>query len=166
MKNILLFQVFLFCFFIVKGQEIKEPDFTYQVNYLEENGKLGKQLESQVPKAKHAAYSYTLKYEVPGSVSDVRFTNKKPSFVVNMNDNSKDIEGIIYIFKIESKRNSRKGQYKSRNLAGDSSYIPFNFERYGAKSYKLTVSEELEAGEYIILIMKRDVGKANLFGID
>lgn len=166
MKNLIVFQLLVFCFCGVNGQNIKEPDFTYQVNYLKKNGELGKKLESQVPKAKHAAYSYTYKYEVPEPKSNVRFSDSRPSFVVNMNDNSKDIEGIIYIFKIQSKRNSRKGQYKSRNLAGDDSYVPFIFERYGKKSYKITFSKDLEKGEYIIIIDKEDAGKANFFGID
>lgn len=167
MKKIIVFQLLLVCFFVAKGQKLKEPDFTYQVNYLKKEGELGEKLESQVPKAKHAEFSYTYKFQVKGAKSTTRIKNDlKPSLIVNMDGNSNDIEGVIQIYKIESKNNKRKGVYKSRNPSGDISYIPFDFERYGEKSYKLNFNEALEKGEYMIVIWKEGARKVSLFGID
>ncbi len=149
------------------SQDAKEPDFTFQINYLNDSGELADKLESQVPKAKHAEFSHTYKFEVKGAKSSTRISdNTTPSFVVNMESNSKDIEGVIHIYKIESNKNKRKGQYKSKNPAGDKNYVQFDFERYGTKSYKLTVSQPLEKGEYMFVIWAEGARKVSLFGID
>ncbi len=167
MKNILLFQALFCCFFIAKGQKTTEPEFAYQVNYLKSDGTLGEKLESQVPKAKHAEFSYTFKFEVKGDKSPTRISNdSNPSLIVNMGGNSKDIGGVIQVYKIESKSNKRKGAYKSRNPSGDQSYIPFEFEGYGENSYILNFNEPLDTGEYIVIIWEDGARKVSLFGID
>jgi hypothetical protein len=166
MKKIKFVFFCLVAFAVSYGQDIKEPEFTFQVNYLDKNGELGAKLETQVPKAKHAAYSYTYKFEVNGNKSFTRIDDAKPSFIVNMGDNSKDIEGVIHIYKIESKGNKRKGAYKSRNPSGDESYVAFKFIKYGDSSYKLTTNNPLDIGEYMIVIWVEGARKVSLFGID
>ena len=166
MKKIIFLLLAVFSLNTALSQDVKEPDFTFQINHLDDSGELADKLESQVPKAKHAEFSYTYKFEVKGAKSPTRINDNSPSFVVNMDSNSQDIEGVIHIYKIESNKKSRKGSYKSRNPAGDDSYVPFDFERYGEKSYKLTVSHELDKGEYMIVIWKDGARKVNLFGID
>lgn len=165
MKTFILSSL-LFVASLIYAQELHEPDFVFQANYVNPNG-TSMELESQVPKAKHAEYSYTFKFQVKGATSPTRIINDdQPSFIVKMNDNSKDIEGVIHIYRMETVGSSRKGAYKSRNPADDKSYIPFSFSKYGEQSYKLKVSESLEPGEYMIVIWADGARKVSLFGVD
>jgi hypothetical protein len=167
MKNLFLIILTITSILYGNSQEIIEPEFTYQVNFLKLEKEFSEKLESQVPKAKMNQVSNKYLYEVKGAQSATRISSSdKPTLVVNMNGNSSDIEGLIYIFKMESTKNKRKSSFKYNDPSGNDNYIKFNYEKYGIKSYKITFPDKLEEGEYMIAIFKDDSKKLILFGID
>jgi hypothetical protein len=141
-----------------------EPDFTYQISYVGANNSTI-MLETQIPAAHRFGPLAT--YKMKGTSSRVRLkSGGATNFIVNLGDNSKDISGVVQVFKIKQKGDSRICEFNIGNPAGGPDYVPFTFKKYGKSSYLVTLSGNLAPGEYAMNIFLDDAKNICLFGVD
>jgi len=108
---------------------------------------------------------------VPGPRSPVRFKSGSPiAFIVKLETGGQDPTTLISIHSMKSRKNEREVEMVSVGALGhsskstlDDSAVPINVAKYGQASYKVTSSQTLAPGEYVIASSPR-VGY--FFGID
>ena len=143
-----------------------EPEFTGEVNYIENGGNYVS-LEKQrvVLKTKAGASMFLVgmgkiktKINVAGEQSRVRIPQRTNiQFVVRASDNSSDPMSIVSVFRFKTSGKARKAELSSVGTFGGASsnkldYIDFSAKKYGESSYLITIPV-IEEGEYGITVV-------------
>ena len=185
--NKMVLAVLAICFSLMNGfaQDVNEPEFIGDVYLLQADGSFVK-LDREVCsiKAKSNALSAlpllgSVKsfMSIKGAETKVRINkeNQPIQFVVKCKDNSLSPETLISIVQFEKKKKERRFNMGKTSILGGSEYgiaesLPYEAEKYGESSYKITITG-LESGEYGIMVSEQDVEPGSYiayrcFGID
>lgn len=166
----LVFVLFLFVSIFAYGQQIAEPQFVGEVLLVKsETSAIPLEKKTAKVKTKAGASVYLTgigsvksRLHVEGATSSVRCSQADGPLVliVRAANNENDPNSFIRVFKFEQKKNERRAELAKLNTLGGSSDNNFDFieyvgEKYGEKSYKLTLSQ-VEPCEIGVLISNPD----------
>ena len=170
MKKFLFFVTLVCISICTYAQQIAEPQFIGEV-LLVKSETAGVPLEKMTAtvKTKAGASLYLTgigsvksRIHVEGSESKVRCSQADGPIVliVRAANNENDPSTFIRVFKFEKKKNQRRAEMSKVNTFGGASdnnfdYIEYVGEKYGEKSYKLTLSQ-LEPCEIGVIISNPD----------
>lgn len=166
MKKIVLGMLFLIASSIYAQDQIKEPTFAGEGFIIKDDNSFLELEKEQVQIKTKAGISVYLagigkvksKINVPGCCSG---SSHKPEneikLVVRAVDNETDPLSIIQVFKFKKKKNKRLAELSSfGTFSGGSSnnlnYLKFKAERYGKKSYLLTINNFERGVEYGVIV--------------
>lgn len=170
MKKILLIGVLACIAICVKAQQIAEPQFVGEVVLVKsETTAIPLEKKTATVKTKAGASVYLTgigsvksRLHVDGVKSSVRCSQADGPIVliVRAANNENDPNSFIRVFKFEQKKKERRAELAKVNTLGGSSDNNFDFieyvgEKYGEKSYKLTLSQ-VEPCEIGVLISNPD----------
>ncbi|MBO5250534.1 MAG: hypothetical protein J6B31_00805 [Bacteroidaceae bacterium] len=170
MKKILLIGVLACIAICVKAQQIAEPQFVGEVLLVKsETTAVSLEKKTATVKTKAGASVYLTgigsvksRLHVDGVKSSVRCSQADGPIVliVRAANNENDPNSFIRVFKFEQKKKERRAELAKVNTLGGSSDNNFDFieyvgEKYGEKSYKLTLSQ-VEPCEIGVLISNPD----------
>jgi len=164
---------------IILGQEINipEPEFINSAVYVEDNQP--QRLEKAIPfdVSRRTIASYATGYyadeqlkQVKGTESNVRLPLKdRYAFIIRVSSNMFDPYEEIAIVKLEPTKKNRK--YKAGGMdmlgqqkTGDLDYVSFQGKKYGESSYLIVIDQQMEPGEYAIML-RRASDVLNCFGV-
>jgi len=154
-----------------------EPEFINSAVYVEDNQP--QRLEKAIPfeVSRRTVASYATGYyadeqlkQVKGTASNVRLPLKdRYTFIIRVSSNMFDPYEEIAIVKLEPTRKNRK--YKAGGMdmlgqqkTGDFDYISFQGKKYGESSYLIVVDQQMDMGEYAIML-RRASDVLNCFGV-
>ncbi|MBY0432800.1 MAG: hypothetical protein K2U26_01690 [Cyclobacteriaceae bacterium] len=144
------------------NEKILEPEFAGDIALLRDGSNDLETLEKiqSAGRSKGGAYSKIKSMAVvPGLASRVRVHNRdKYSFIVKWTSNEIDPRSIINIFKLE--KDEKKGERfvliatagTYSGLKSTIEFIPFKYEKYGEKSYRIWFDQNMEPGEYALTL--------------
>lgn len=170
MKRIMFIVALISMSLCAFAQQINEPQFIGEVLLVKSNSTaipLEKMTASIKTKAGASVYltgigSVKSRIHVKGLESQVRCSQADGPIVliVRAANNENDPNSFIRVFNFEQKGNERRAEMSKVNtFAGSSdnnfSYIEYTAEKYGEKSYKLTL-EPTAIGEVGVLISNPD----------
>tara|TARA_R110000796_G_scaffold37722_4_gene95228 strand:+ start:129117 stop:129674 length:558 start_codon:yes stop_codon:yes gene_type:complete len=166
MKKIILGMLYFVAIFGQAQEKVIEPTFSGEAFIIENDNSILNLEKEQVQFKTKAGVGLYLsgigkvktKIDIPGCCSS---TNYNPSneikLVVRAVDNETDPLSIIQIFKFTKKKNKRLAELASfGTFSGGSSnnldYLKFTAEKYGEKSYILTITEFDSENEYGVIV--------------
>ena len=165
-----VFVLFLFVSLCTYAQQIAEPQFVGEVLLVKsETTAIPLEKKTATVKTKAGASVYLTgigsvksRIHVEGMSSTVRYSQADGPIVliVRAANNENDPSSFIRVFRFEQKKKERRAELAKLNTLGGSSdnnfdYIEYVGEKYGEKSYKLTLSH-VEPCEIGVLISNPD----------
>lgn len=154
------------------GQDaVAEPEYVGDIIAIEGGAVIPLEKQRVSNRARAGALRARASNEIEGIASPVRLSQQPLVFIVRHETNSVNPTQIINVFRLDTndRRETRfietgsTGAFSSQSM--DIAFLPFDSERHGESSYRITLQGELEPGEYAITLEgSRDV--FNLFGLD
>lgn len=175
------------CFSLMSGyaQDTKEPDFLGDIYFIQTDGtyvKMDREVcsiktKTNIVPGLSILNSVKSFMSIKGPEAKIRVTkdNQPIQFIVKCKDNSLSPETLISVAQFEKKKKERRFNMGKTSILGGSEYgitesLPYEAEKYGESSYKITITG-LEPGEYGIMVSEQDVEPGSYiayrcFGID
>ena len=170
MKKVLFLAALVCMSICVYAQQIAEPQFVGEVLLVKsETSAIPLEKKTAIVKTKAGASVYLTgigsvksRIHVEGNSSSVRCSQVDGPIVliVRAANNENDPNSFIRVFKFEQKKKERRAELAKLNTLGGSSdnnfdYIEYVGEKYGEKSYKLTLNQ-VEPCEIGVIISNPD----------
>ena len=170
MKKVLFLAALVCMSICVYAQQIAEPQFVGEVLLVKsETSAIPLEKKTATVKTKAGASVYLTgigsvksRIHVEGVASSVRCSQADGPIVliVRAANNENDPNSFIRVFKFEQKKKERRAELAKLNTLGGSSdnnfdYIEYVGEKYGEKSYKLTLNQ-VEPCEIGVIISNPD----------
>jgi hypothetical protein len=166
MKKIILGILFLTTVSIYAQEDVKEPTFVGEAFIIESDNSLLDLEKQQVQIKTKAGLSVYLagigkvksKINISGCCSGASHSpTDEIKLVVRAVDNETDPLSIIQVFKFKKKKKKRLAELASfGTFSGGSSnnlnYLKFKAEKYGGKSYLLTIKNFERGAEYGVIV--------------
>jgi len=166
MKKTIIGILFLSSISIFSQEKVKEPTFIGEAFIIQPDNSILELEKEQVQFKTRAGVSVYLtgigkvktKIDIPGCCSSASLNPKNEiKLVIRAVDNETDPLSIIQVFKFKKMKKKRLAEIASAGTFSGSSlnnldYLEFKGEKYGEKSYLLTINEYTRGEEYGIIV--------------